>query len=437
MFRNIHRVAKMIQNHKHYRIYLYLFLLIFIAGAEPLTAQDNHYISCRMTNVLRHELTYRNAMDPNTAQIRTDLNLHIKWDYNFTDTLANGEDFILGNKKYSVSNIVRKSGFTPENETMRYRYAEGHEILFKNKKYLCLAFDYGRHVINFNFYVVIIDRTDTNNLKMYAFPSAFFGIFNRIHYAGLKECLNDFNNDGKLDFWSWDGDPVNSAASNIKVYTLTDKGIKLLPEYYLRITRNYEVNLDSSHWFFKLPELKPDPDPLYSKLKLDKNIFDSVFIWKKTLVDFLDTTRVFPVEVHMLDDYMKYICDMASTTCYKENDTFFIGLSGFGPSGGSAIHITLVKGKFNISVYESSVMLGAGNSYLPYKQNLILRRYPEKDGDVIEGIFSFSGTGTPDERMLLHPDRRLLMFDEQNVPMKLSMKGAFRCVVSKTKIVTW
>ena len=425
----------MFQNHPYTRIIL--FLLLALLNTSLLEAQnDKNLLECRMTNISRKKLSFTGVLWDENHTLKT--KYHIEYPEG-EDSNKTSVNFYIRGKPFYVDSILLKSGNHPDKEFGRAYLDEAHEVMLKGKAYLCLGFGSSESSMSSNYYVVLLNFNDTNNLRMYAFPNILKGTFNRMNNAGLMECFDDFNNDGQLDFWSWYPDSLSSPTSTLHVYSANDDGILQLKDYHLEIIndsgRNY-IDMNKSHWFFKPQKLK-DEKPLYSTIKTNANIFDSLFLIKDSTNAFLDTGFVYPVGARVYfiskESYPQVYHEeeINYCSCVLENNSLQIHIAGNGAGMSNDINIKLYKSHFNISLHNAYPLLGGGSTYDAVSQNLTLQKYPLALGDSLKGTFSFIGKGTADDIVMLNNLVRNRNSDERGKSDIRTVKGSFKCIVKR------
>jgi len=132
------------------------------------------------------------------------------------------------------------------------------EISLNDRKYLCLGFnnedDNGSM---FTWYNILVDISKPN----YIHANGFITLTDEysLTIAGPPLCINDFNNDGKLEFAKW---IYEKGKHIVKCYSIDDT-MQEIKSYYLMLRYLIEpcgccIYLDQSHWFFDLAKAYPD-----------------------------------------------------------------------------------------------------------------------------------------------------------------------------------
>ena len=174
--------------------------------------------------------------------------------------------------KYILDSILHQSGFDYDDQLagMTFNVEEVYRLNFAGHTYFMFSMGWepgGGWISDIRYsYIFILDITTPEHIKTYGFQTLadqFNADYNQNDL--IPDCINDYNRDGKIDFWIWDN--VSTARmSNIKAYTIDDG--KIIPDKKHYITEyeydpgdgpssdNPYIDLKRSHWFFDLRDNK-------------------------------------------------------------------------------------------------------------------------------------------------------------------------------------
>lgn len=182
-----------------------------------------------------------------------------------TEDSGNDSISVLG-QTHCIRQLMRDKGvnYTSQLTTMFHRVYSFH---LQDKEFLLLLIEDGQLGGTGTYYNQIAILYDTGLEK--AMP-ILLGEENDARLGGpaincYPDYLGDFNNDGILDYVHWGG-----GGDTLKVYTLDNDSLKLIPNKYLKLEsthytnpkgeriecNSYQVCIDDSNWFYSFDSTK-------------------------------------------------------------------------------------------------------------------------------------------------------------------------------------
>jgi hypothetical protein len=225
--------------------------------------QHNNYVSFKYSLISKIRVNYHTISDSNFRIIETkNINFGLKnqttldikeidkeyriylHNYNFHEDIYpyyRDKIFIL-DKSYYIDSLLYNKKFNSKSKPLHLAYMIGYKFWYNNKSYIGLYFNNLLNpTSNPNYYVILFDITDKNNIKIIATDEqASYNI----------DCFGDFNGDGFLDFAYW-----YYYTDTLKCYTIKNNTLNIIKDKYLVLKESenrYKIDINKSKWFFEI-----------------------------------------------------------------------------------------------------------------------------------------------------------------------------------------